>query len=88
MYGRHEDTRTVWRDLGGPRLDQLLKSSGIKSIRVARELGVDQSMVSRWRSGERVPDADQLGEMLRMANSPGLADYVLGLTPFPAGKRR
>lgn len=58
-------------------------------MEVARTLGVDQSVVSRWRSGDRVPDADQLATMLRLVEAPGLGDYVLGLTALnPVEVRR
>lgn len=70
----------MWQEEGGKRLDQLLKSRRIKSVTIARTLHVDESAVSRWRSGERVPSADELAEMLKMLDGQGLADYVLGLT--------
>lgn len=90
MHRQHEDAVTVsWQDEGGNRLDHALKSKRIKSVEIARRLKIDQSMVSRWRSGTSAPNADQLSEMLGMIGEPGLADYVLGLTPWnPADVRR
>lgn len=69
-----------WNDDGGAaRLDKLLRDAGLNSTRVADELNVDRSLVSRWRSGERVPDAEQLAAMVILAH--GSADDVLGVAP-------
>ena len=70
----------AWADGPAERLDKLLERANLSNTEVALALGVGDSAVSRWRSGERVPNADVLGEMVRMAG--GSADAVLGL---PAG---
>ncbi len=81
--GQQNPAIMTWQDEGGRRLDQLLKSSRVKSVAIAERLGVDDSLVSRWRSGDRVPDADQLREMLVMAGRPtGMGDYLLGLIAY------
>lgn len=70
----------AWSDEGGKRLDQALRAREIKSVDVARALGVDHTLVSKWRRGQRQPKPDQLTAMLRLIGGAGLGDYVLGLT--------
>jgi transcriptional regulator with XRE-family HTH domain len=67
----------AWKDVGAPRLDALLKARALTNGQVARLLGVDPSLVSRFRNGRRVPDADQLAVMVGAAD--GSVDDVLGL---------
>jgi transcriptional regulator with XRE-family HTH domain len=69
----------AWKDVGAPRLNALLKSRGLTNKQVARLLGVDQSFISKFRNGRRVPDADQLALMVSAAG--GSVDDVLALTP-------
>lgn len=66
----------AWTDRAAA-LDEALKRARLSSAEVGRRLGVDPSNVSRWRSGERVPDAEQLAVMLEMAGAS--ADEMLGL---------
>jgi transcriptional regulator with XRE-family HTH domain len=73
----------AWKDVGAPRLDALLKGRRLTNGQVGRLLGVDPSLVSRFRNGRRVPDADQLAVMVAAAD--GSVDDVLGLR---AGARR
>jgi transcriptional regulator with XRE-family HTH domain len=76
----------AWQDEGCQRLDKALEDARLSNAAVAREMGVDPSLVSRWRSGERVPDAEQLRRVLVMAGAS--ADYVLGLSPDPRAVQR
>lgn len=69
--------------MGAPRLHALLKARALTNAQVARLLGVDPSLVSRFRNGRRVPDADQLAVMVGAVD--GSVDDVLGLRP---GSRR
>lgn len=73
----------AWKDVGAPRLDTLLRGRGLTNAQVARLLGVDPSLVSRFRNGRRVPDADQLAAMVGAAD--GSVDDVLGVR---SGRRR
>jgi transcriptional regulator with XRE-family HTH domain len=73
----------AWKDVGAPRLDALLKGRGLTNARIGLLLRVDPSLVSRFRNGRRVPDADQLAAMVGAAD--GSVDDVLGLRP---GRRR
>jgi transcriptional regulator with XRE-family HTH domain len=58
-------------------LDRLLKREGWSSTRLARELGVAQATISRYRSGERAPDPDMLTRICRVSGLS--ADEILGL---------
>lgn len=51
----------------------------MSNVAAAAALGVDGSTVSKWRSGERTPNADTLAALLELCG--GSADYVLGLRP-------
>ncbi|MET0554205.1 MAG: helix-turn-helix transcriptional regulator [Vicinamibacteria bacterium] len=73
----------AWKDVGAPRLNALLKERGLTNRQVAGLLKVDPSLVSRFRNGRRVPDADQLATMVGAVE--GSVDDVLGLRP---GARR
>ena len=69
----------AWKDVGAPRLDALLKRRRLTNRQVAHVLGVDPSLVSRFRNGRRVPDADQLALMVGAAE--GSVDDVLAVRP-------
>lgn len=71
----------AWNDVGAPRLDALLRARGLTNAQVGRLLGVDPSLVSRFRNGRRVPDADQLAAMVAAVD--GSVDDVLGIHPGP-----
>jgi transcriptional regulator with XRE-family HTH domain len=73
----------AWKDVGAPRLNALLKARGLTNGQVARQVGVDPSLISKFRHGRRVPDADQLAVMVGAAE--GSVDDVLGIRP---GARR
>jgi transcriptional regulator with XRE-family HTH domain len=73
-----QDGDTVsWTDDGCRRLDSALQAKRITSTRLAAGLGVDRSLVSRWRSGERIPDVDQFAYMVDLLRVS--ADEILGL---------
>jgi transcriptional regulator with XRE-family HTH domain len=69
----------AWKDVGAPRLNALLKQRSLTNGQLARLLDVDPSLVSRFRNGRRVPDADQLSILVEAAG--GSVDDVLGLRP-------
>jgi transcriptional regulator with XRE-family HTH domain len=69
----------AWKDVGAPRLNALLKQRGLTNQQVADILGVDQSFISKFRNGRRVPDADQLALMVNAAG--GSVDDVLAMKP-------
>jgi len=76
------DTRAVaarWSDGPAQRLDGLLKAAGLRDVDLARAMKLDASTINRYRSGERVPNADVLADMVERA--AGSADEVLGLKP-------
>lgn len=68
----------VWKDGPCGRLDRLLDASGLSNVAIGKALGVHNSSVSRWRSGENTPNADDLAAMLELCG--GSADEVLGLS--------
>lgn len=75
--------KPIWQQSAADRLDRLLSEAGLRNVDISRAMvsagfKADQSMVSRWRSGERVPDADQLYGLLRLCG--GSADVVLGIS--------
>jgi transcriptional regulator with XRE-family HTH domain len=45
------------------RLQQALAVAGMSQSELARRLGIDQSVVNRWVSGQRVPRPMQLALM-------------------------
>jgi transcriptional regulator with XRE-family HTH domain len=71
------DVAERWVDGPARRLDQLLEAAEVKNIDLARQLDLDPSTISKYRSGERVPRADELAAMIERAG--GSADEVLGL---------
>lgn len=74
-----------WRSQGALRLDRVLRLAHLTNVKVAQHLSADPSLVSRFRSGERVPDADHLATMLELAGAS--ADAVLGLVPLEVVER-
>lgn len=78
--------RPIWQAQAAKRLDEAMERGGIRSAAAARALKAaglkgGPSMVSLWRNGKRVPDADQLAALLRLCG--GSADEVLNLRPGP-----
>lgn len=71
LVGQH------WSDGPAERLDKLLDQAGISNTQLADELGMTDGAISRYRSGERVPNAERLAYMLRRAGAS--ADQVLGI---------
>jgi len=68
-----------WGEGPAQRLDRLLAAAGVRNVDLATDLGLHQSTFSKYRSGERVPDATVLAHMLERCE--GSADDVLGLRP-------
>jgi transcriptional regulator with XRE-family HTH domain len=68
-----------------PILAKALKDKGLSGAEVARRLNYDPSHVSRWLRGGRVPDAEQLESMLRLADYS--ADELLGITSSALRRR-
>lgn len=68
-----------WAAGAAKNLDKLLEAAEVKNVDLARALGVHPSTISKYRSGERVPGADELAVMIEAAH--GSADVVLGLRP-------
>lgn len=71
----------AWTDGQAQRLDALLRRAKLSNVLIGKTLGVSNATVSRWRSGERVPNADTFGAMIEMAK--GSADEVLGIEVGP-----
>jgi transcriptional regulator with XRE-family HTH domain len=61
------------------RLDQALHRMGLTSTQLAREMGLDASIINRYRSGDRTPSPTRLAYLIRRANAS--ADEILGLRP-------
>jgi transcriptional regulator with XRE-family HTH domain len=62
-----------------PRLDEALTQAGLSSAQLAREMDLDPSAVSRYRTGQRTPSPPELAYMIRRAGVS--ADEILGITP-------
>lgn len=63
---------------GAARLDRALDRKRVSNTALAKELGVTDATVSRYRSGERAPDPDTLAKICRVAGIS--ADHVLGVS--------
>lgn len=74
----------AWNKGPCKRLDELLEDADLSNVAVAEKLGVTDGTVSRWRSGDRVPNADTLASILELCG--GSADHVLGLSALVAAK--
>jgi transcriptional regulator with XRE-family HTH domain len=62
-------------DTQGPFHPQVLFSlcdaAGVRSVDIARRLGVTRAAVAQWRSGVRTLSPDHYAELVRIATSPG-----------------
>src|SRR5574341_1363579 len=56
-----------WADGPAQRLDNLLRAARLRDVDLAKALAVDPSTISKYRSGERIPRADILAEMIERA---------------------
>ncbi|MDP3304966.1 MAG: helix-turn-helix transcriptional regulator [Erysipelotrichaceae bacterium] len=52
------------------KLNQLMEQFHISNSKLAKEINIDPSLVSRWRNGDRVPT-------MRSSHIPSIADYFL-----------
>lgn len=64
---------------------QVLEKKNISAYRLSQETGITQGMISYWKSGERMPSADNL---ITLADYFGCSvDYLLGRTDNPEVNR-
>lgn len=64
---------------------QVLEKKNISAYRLSQETGITQGMISYWKSGERMPSADNL---ITLADYFGCSvDYLLGRTNNPEVNR-
>ena len=62
-------------------LDTLIKAKNWTAYKFAKELGIYQSTVSRWKSGERFPSMDIIW---KIADLFGISmDQLVGREPLP-----
>lgn len=66
-----------WSEGSASRFDRMLTKAGITNAELAKLTHMHASTFSKWRSGERVPNADALAYMVALAH--GSTDEVLGL---------
>lgn len=60
---------------------QVLEKKNISAYRLSQETGITQGMISYWKSGERMPSAENL---ITLADYFGCSvDYLLGRTDNP-----
>ena len=62
------------------RLKELRENKGISQKQLAQELGYTQVCISRWESGNRQPEIDDIIAVALFFNVT--TDYLLGLTDF------
>lgn len=63
----------------------VLEKKNISAYRLSQETGITQGMISYWKSGERMPSADNL---ITLADYFGCSvDYLLGRTNNPEVNR-
>lgn len=52
----------------GRNLDTLMRKSGVTGIQLAADVGVSQSMVSKWINAKSIPDSLVIDEMRKRYN--------------------
>jgi transcriptional regulator with XRE-family HTH domain len=57
------------------KLNQLMEQFHISNSKLAKEINIDPSLVSRWRNGDRVPT-------MRSSHIPSIASYFLSLNGY------
>jgi transcriptional regulator with XRE-family HTH domain len=57
------------------KLNQLMEQFHISNSKLAKEINIDPSLVSRWRNGDRVPT-------MRSSHIPSIAAYFLSLNGY------
>ena len=63
------------------RLKQLRISAGYTQLTVRMKTGIEQSLISKYESGERVPTTENLQILADFYNVS--VDYILGRTDYP-----
>lgn len=63
------------------RLKQLRISAGYTQLTVRMKTGIEQSLISKYESGERVPTTENLQILADFYNVS--VDYILGRTDNP-----
>ncbi len=67
------------------RLNELLSARNITAYRLSKDTGISDSMLARWKSGERLPsleNAEALADYFDVS-----IDYLVGRTDNPAVNR-
>lgn len=62
------------------RFKELREENKLSQAQVGKELGYTQVCISRWESGERMPNANDIIAVAMFFNVT--TDYLLGLTDF------
>lgn len=64
--------------LFGDKLRELRKSAGLSQNDLARQVVADKSLISRWETGDRLPNADNLGRLMMVFQELGVpsADII------------
>lgn len=60
---------------------QILQTRNISAYKLSKDTGVTQGMISYWKSGERMPSAENIITLADYFNVS--ADYLLGRTDIP-----
>lgn len=63
------------------RLKQLRKSKGYTQVSLQMQLGIEQSLLSKYENGERIPNVDALIKLADLYNVS--IDYILCRTDNP-----
>lgn len=70
------------------RLKELRKQRRLTQITVQMETGIEQTLISKYERGERIPPTESLVILARYYSTS--MDYIMGLTdvakPYPPGK--
>ena len=72
-------------DCMGNRLRQLRKSRGYTQVSLQMKTGIEQSLLSKYETGERIPPTETL---IKLADLYDVSiDYLLGRTDKPEVNR-
>lgn len=63
------------------RIREARKEAGHTQTSLAELLNINYKNISRWESGEYIPEAESIAELAKALNVS--ADYLLGLTDDP-----
>ena len=66
------------------RLTFLLEERGITAYRISKDTGISDSMLARWKSGERLPSLERVIDLAKYFNVS--IDYLVGRSDDPAMK--